>query len=315
MLTDDRSRRSFFSARAPRGSHHAVDPSSHRSRRLRHGRHHRVDDTRPGPDRWSPTGRHTCPAHPQGRARGRVRRGDLRQAAGRLLLEPAALRRRPADHRRGCRAAHQSEQDARLDHEGCTAGRDPRRGVGRTGPEPDRAGRPHDQHVPGGVRHGSARWRSATTARSSSARPRAACGPTTAASRHLDASRTTTPTRSRSAPWPIAPSNDNDRLHGLRRGRAVRRQLVRRRHLPLDRRRHDLAARLAPVLRPGGLRHRGRPHQLPTPVRVHRARPRRQPPHVRADQRAVRRLRVDRRRRHLGAAKGTKTSCTAPPTW
>ena len=314
MLTDDRSRRSFFSARAPRGSHHAVDPSSHRSRRLRHGRHHRVDDTRPGPDRWSPTGRHTCPAHPQGRARGRVRRGDLRQAAGRLLLEPAALRRRPADHRRGCRAAHQSEQDARLDHEGCTAGRDPRRGVGRTGPEPDRAGRPDNQHLPGGVRAGSARSPSATTGRSSSARPRAASGPTTRKPAPGHRARNDTDTQSVGA-LAIAPSNDSivymgsgegalsgDSYYGDGIYRSTNGGVTWQHVSTLFSGQAVSAIAVDPT----------KPQHL---YAVHGARSRRKPPHVLPHQRAVRRLRVDQRRRQRGhSARAAPTSFTAPPT-
>ena len=75
-----------------------------------------------------------------------------------------------------------------------------RRRLDQPGPEPDRAGRPHHQHLRGGRRDGSARWPSATTARSSSAPPRAASGPTTpppAPGRRAP----TTPTPSRSARW------------------------------------------------------------------------------------------------------------------
>ena len=77
---------------------------------------------------------------------------SLRQAPRRLLLEPAALRRRP-DHRAAGRgAADQGGRPASAIAKAAPAGRRPRRHVGRTGPEPDRPDRPDHQHLPGGVR-------------------------------------------------------------------------------------------------------------------------------------------------------------------
>ena len=96
-----------------------------------------------------------------------------------------------------------------------------------------------------------------------------------------------TPTPSRSAPSRIAPSNDNDRLHGLRRGRPLRRQLLRRRHLPVHRRRRDAGATSPALLRrPVGLGHRRRPDQPQPPLRLDPPRPRRHPPHHAADRRS-----------------------------
>ena len=68
---------------------------------------------------------------------------------------------------------------------------------------------------------GSAPWRCATTARSSWAPPRAASGPTTRRPGTWTSRTQDTDTQAVGA-LAVAPSNDNDRLPGLRRGRAVR---------------------------------------------------------------------------------------------
>ena len=94
-------------------------------------------------------------------------------------------------------------------------------------------------------------------------------------------------------------------LPRLRRGRPVRRQLLRRRGVPVGGRRPDLGTRVRRLL-PGRVvrGHRGRPARRGPPLPRHAARPGRCPPHHCAALHSVRRVGVHRRRRHLGAAQG-----------
>ena len=149
---------------------------------------------------------------------------------------------------------------------------------------------------------------------SSSAPPRAASGPTTATGPGPRAP--TTRTTQAIGALAVAPSQRRDRLHGHRRGRALRRQLLRQRHLQVHRRRHDLVARLAATTSRAS-RSRGSSSTRPTPNHLYAAvaaRPRRHPPRDRASRTRVRHLGVHRRRRRLDAAQGRPTSPTAPPT-
>ena len=153
-------------------------------------------------------------------------------------------------------------------------------------------------------RAGSARWPSARTATSSSAPPVAASGPTTGppstwisrSARHRQPGRRRA--RDRAVQRQV-------RLHGLRRGRPVRRLVLRRRHLPVQGRRQDVEPRLRHVLRGRlGVAHRRRPDR-PQP-HLHRdpARPRWRPPHHRAVQPAVRHLGVRQRRQEVDRPQG-----------
>ena len=145
--------------------------------------------------------RHPDPAHPQGRARGRVGRGGLRQAARRVLLEPAARGRRAARPRTRPRPSRSSASTKARSDRHDSAGR--RRGGTWTsqGPNPIvQIGRT-TQHLPGGVgpdrRAGHPHRRDDHPGR----------GPGRHVDlrrdrRHVDLAHRRQPTPSRSAPWP-----------------------------------------------------------------------------------------------------------------
>ena len=131
----------------------------------------------------------------------------------------------------------------------------------------------------------SARWRSANNGTIILGAARAASGPTT----RRPAPGPRAPTTSRHPVGRRAgdrPEQRLDRLHGLRRGRALRRQLLRRRHLQVHRRRRHLDARVGRLFTGVSISAIAvDPTNAEPPLRRDPPRPRRQPPHHAADRR------------------------------
>ena len=215
--------------------------------------------------------RHPGAAHAEGRDRRRIGRQDEKKAG---LAKPRDAYYWSPLLTNNPRAVGSPHQPSIEGTPGSCAPEHGRRQLERRRPEPDRAGRPHDQHLRGGVRPhrraGDPPGRHAHPRR----RRRAACGPTTAAAaRGRSACPTRTPRPSARSPW--QPNNDNVVYMGSGEGA-----------LSGDSQYGDGIYRSSD----GGVTWphvshlfagqsvsdtRGRPDQLAAPVRVDRPRPRR----------------------------------------
>ena len=189
-----------------------------------------------------------------------------------------------------------------------------RRHVAGPGPEPDRADRPHHQHLPGGERPD----RRARHPQRRHDHPRRRAGrrlDLRRHGRHLDLAdqgrRHPVGRRPRDRP-----EQRHDRLHGLRRGRPLRRLLLRRRRLPSP----PTAASRGPTSRPSSPGSRPRPSPSTRRTRTTcmqrrcaaaaatTARPPRPSPHTGSGSPPT-------AARTGPCARAPTTSCTAPPTW